>query len=66
MSFDYAQDRPFDSAQGRQTGSGSRATHIDIRRISSVLETLNSSQGPFRPGRNVGPEEDAGLKPGAT
>ena len=66
VPFDCAQDRPFDSAQGRQAGTGSRATHIDIRRISLVWDTLITSQGSFRPGRNVGPEEDAGLKPGAT
>src|SRR5437667_9161473 len=49
------------STQLRQAGTGSRATQIDIRRISSVLEALNSSQGPstprpdpFRPGRNLG------------
>src|SRR6266571_6327110 len=35
---------------------------------STPLRTSPSTPraDPFRPGRNVGPEEDAGLKPGAT
>ncbi len=32
--------------QAKTVGTGSRATHIDIQRISSVLATLNTSQGP--------------------